>query len=473
MVGTKGAPITSSRLIDLVDYAVLIVAIHSALQIFRSAERQNSDGLYEYRTYIFLGAFVLPFLMAGLAFVNAGPAYEFLGALCQLPIRPFWYRLALAWVPRYLIGSIILSLAGAIYAYVGCEFRSYAHLSQSRMTSVTTTLGLSLVNADVEAGGTPSIRKSHSLILPDSLSRASSIADDVVSHPRAGSGVAFGTTTYAPITPSAESNPGTKSLPGSSNFLPLTRSASIRPSLLITPSRYVVKRPPSAHYCQAPPSPLTRPLEDPMATIASGSPAKAGVSRRDCSPPSPTQRRLHRQRRRVHHQLRLMFVYPLVYILMWLVPFIYNILNYNNHYANHPIFFIRIGQIVCLTSMGFVNSLIFCLREKPWRSILMSGGTLWGSLALWSSPRTSGSTSERGKKSSASRERSWAGSASKTLTRVRNSVRTSANADHTRRAAERARNRLDIEKVERLAAMTQRMERGRIADKKGKERIAE
>jgi hypothetical protein len=158
---------------------------------------------------------------------------------------------------------------------------------------------------------------------------------------------------------------------------------------------------------------------------------------------------------------------------MWLVPFIYNVLNYNNHYANHPIFFVRIGQIVCLTSMGFVNSLIFCLREKPWRSILMSGGTLWGSLALWSSPRTSGSTLEREDRSSASRQRSWAGSASKTLARVRNSVRTSANADHTRRAAERARNRLDIEKVERLAAMTQRTERGRIADKKGKERITE
>jgi hypothetical protein len=471
MVGTKAAPITR-WLIEFVDYAVLIVAIHSALQIFRSAERQNSDGLYEYRTYIFLGAFVIPALMAALAFVNAGPAYEFLGALCQLPIRPFWYRLALAWVPRYLIGSIILSLAGAIYAYVGCEFRSYANLSESCMTSVTTTLKLPLVNADVEAG-TQVIRKAQSLILPDSSSRASSIAYDVVSHPRAGSGVAFGTTTYAPITPSAENNQVTESLPGSSTFSPLTRSASVRPSLLITPSRYVVKRPPSAHYFQGPHSPLTRPLENPMATVASESPVKAEISPRDCSPPSPTRRHLHRQRRRVHHQLRLMFVYPLVYILMWLVPFIYNVLNYNNHYANHPIFFVRIGQIVCLTSMGFVNSLIFCLREKPWRSILMSGGTLWGSLALWSSPRTSGSTLEREDRSSASRQRSWAGSASKTLARVRNSVRTSANADHTRRAAERARNRLDIEKVERLAAMTQRTERGRIADKKGKERITE
>jgi hypothetical protein len=103
----------------------------------------------------------------------------------------------------------------------------------------------------------------------------------------------------------------------------------------------------------------------------------------------------------------------------------------------------------------------------------MSGGTLWGSLALWSSPRTSGSTSEHEKASGAGRRRSWAGRASNTVARVRNSGRTSANADHTRRAAERARRRLDMEKVERLAAMTQRTERGRIADKKGKERITE
>jgi hypothetical protein len=471
MVGTKAASITC-RLIEFVDYAVLTVAIHSALQIFRSAESENSDGLYEYRTYIFLGAFVLPALMAALAFVNAGPAYEFLGALCQLPIRPFWYRLALAWVPRYLIGSIILSLAGAIYAYVGCEFRSYEDLSQSRMTSVTTTLRLSLVEADIEAG-TRGTQKAQTLILPDPISKASSIAHNVVSHHCTGSGIAFGTTTYAPITPSAENNPVTESRPGNSTFLPLIRSASIRPSLLVTPSRYVVKRPPSAHYFQGPLSPLTRSLEDPMATIASGSPVKEGVLRRDSSPLSPIRRPLPRQRRRIHHQLRLMFVYPLVYILMWLVPFIYNVLNYNNHYANHPIFFIRIGQIVCLTSMGFVNSLIFCLREKPWRSILMSGGTLWGSLAWWPSPRTSGSTSEREKGSGAGRRRSWAGRASNTVARVRNSGRTSANADHTRRAAERARRRLSMEKVERLAAMTQGTERGRIADEKGKERITE
>jgi hypothetical protein len=256
MVGNKAAPIPCT-LTEPVDYAVLIVANHSALQILRPAERGYSHGLYQYRTSIFLGTFILPALMAALAFVDAGPAYEFLGTLSQLPIRPFRCRLALAWIPRYLIGFIILVLAGAIYAYVDCEVRPYTNLSQSCMTSVMATLGSSLVNADVEAE-TQGIRKAQSLSLPDSLSRASTIAHDVVSHHCTESGVAFGTTTSAPIKQSAENKPVTKSLPGCSTVLPLTRSASVPPSRLVIPSGYAVKSPLYAHYFQGPLSPLMR-----------------------------------------------------------------------------------------------------------------------------------------------------------------------------------------------------------------------
>jgi hypothetical protein len=349
-------------LIESVDYAVLVVAIHSASQIFRPAGSGNSDGLYEYRTYIFLGALVLPTLMAALAFVNAGPAFEFLGALCQLPIRPFWYRLALAWIPRYLMGSIILVLAGAIYAYVGCESRSYANLSQNSMNPMTSTLGSSVVNADFDTR-IQGIRKARSSSLPDSLHRVSSVAHDVVSHHRRRSGVALKTTAYAPLTPSTENNPFMKTSTESSTFTPLTPLASVHPSLFVIPSRSAVRDPPSAHFFESPISPLKRPMENPITTIASGTPVKDEISQRDCSPPSPAQRHLAHQRQRIQHQLRPMFIY-------------------SNHYANHPIFFIRIGQIVCLTSMGFVNSPIFCLREKPRRSISTSDDTLWGGMAV-------------------------------------------------------------------------------------------
>jgi hypothetical protein len=44
--------------------------------------------------------------------------------------------------------------------------------------------------------------------------------------------------------------------------------------------------------------------------------------------------------------------------------------------------------------------------------------------------------------------------------RVRNSVRTSASDDQTKMASEQARKRLELEKDERLVALTKRMERG-------------
>lgn len=461
------------------------MAVHSALQIFRPAARGISDGLYEHRNLVFAGGFIFPTIMSALAFVNPEHAYESLGAFCQLPVRPFWYRLALSWIPRYIIAFTILSLAGAIYAYVGCEFRSYAHLSQSMQTPMTATLGLSQVDGDLEAGGrahTESIS-----CVSDQSRRASSIAHDIVAAQRKDPAVVFGQTTYAPNKPKKQHFDCTQSLPGSSTTLPPTRTLSVRPNLFVIPSGYTVKPSRSALDLQGPLSPFTQPMGDPLANVVTEPPPQpppelaesqakeqAGAPNRQASPISPTERHMRRQRRRIHRQLRLMFIYPLVYILMWLVPFIQHVMNYNDYYANHPLWFTRLGQTICLASMGFVDCFIFSLREKPWRSILTSDGTVWGSLAVWRSPRASnasfiyGGSRSRGSRG-ASMSHSRGGDAMNTdfsmtgsspqesrVARVRNSVRTSASDDHTKLAAGQARMRLDMEKVERLAAMQER-----------------
>jgi G protein-coupled receptor GPR1 len=99
------------------------MAIHSALKVFHPSTQANLNGIYPYRRYMYAGALLLPSMMAGLAFTNPDSGYLPLGAFCTLPIRPFWYRLALAWIPRYLIALIVIGLAVAIKAYVGFEFR--------------------------------------------------------------------------------------------------------------------------------------------------------------------------------------------------------------------------------------------------------------------------------------------------------------------------------------------------------------
>jgi hypothetical protein len=419
-------------------------------------------------------------MMAGLAFVNTGPGYESLGALCQLPIRPFWYRLALSWIPRYLISLIIFGLAGIIYAYVGCEFRSYANLSQSMQTPMTTTIGLSRIDGDVEtANEIPNAdmadcESSHSR-------RASSIAHDVVASQHRETAVVFGPTIYAPDR-LAPRPVGTQSLPESSTHSPPKRTTSIRPSLSVIPSGYTIKTAPDVLDLHAPLSPLTQPIENPLSCIIpetlventpiETTPVEKSPVRGDPSADSPMQRHIRRQRRRIHRQLRLMFVYPLVYILMWLIPFLLHSMNYNDYYASHPLWFFRIGQTICLASMGFVDCFVFSLREKPWRRIATSDGTIWGSLAVWRHPRRSsvGSMSvnpsgvRHGSRSTVV-ERSMSESVhGGRVARVRNSVRTSASDDYTKLAAEQARKRLDLEKVERLAAMQVRNETRRLEE---------
>ena len=60
----------TSAFIEGADLAVLALAIHTALLIFRKqAARSEEGGLYQYRYYIYAINFLLPILMAALAFV--------------------------------------------------------------------------------------------------------------------------------------------------------------------------------------------------------------------------------------------------------------------------------------------------------------------------------------------------------------------------------------------------------------------
>jgi hypothetical protein len=423
-----------------------------------------SDGLYYHRYKIYIAGILLPAIMASLAFVNPGPGYESLGAFCQLPIRPFWYRLVLSWVPRYCIAAIVLSLAGAIYAYVGCEFRSYANLSQSMQKPTTATLGMSRMGGDVEGGnGHPR----------DDIRRTSSINHDVVSSQRRGSAVAFAPTAFEVDYSVPDNSTLTQSLPESSANLEPKRTNSARPGLFVIPSGYTVRPPPPALDLDGPLSPLSQPTENPLSIVPPEANTKESlgdrIPDRAPSPLSPHERQLHHQRRRVHRQLRLMFIYPLTYILMWLIPFVMHTMNYNDYYAANPLWLVRIGQTICIASMGFADCLIFAIREKPWRHIPTSDGTIWGSIVVWHTPRTSyrGSTDAsthmtNDESPNATRQQSMTESTyGSRVARVRNSVRTSGSDDHTRVAADQARKRLDLEKVERVAEMHAKLEKKR------------
>jgi hypothetical protein len=54
---------------------------------------------------------------------------------------------------------------------------------------------------------------------------------------------------------------------------------------------------------------------------------------------------------------------------MWTFPFAAHALNYNTYRVQHPIYWLTVVQVMCLSLQAGVDSVLFSWREKPWRKI--------------------------------------------------------------------------------------------------------
>lgn len=444
------------------DYGVLVIAIHSALQVFLPGSQATSEGLYPYQRLVYTGALLIPALMAGLAFINKNRGYLSQGAFCTLPIRPFWYRLALTWIPRYLIAMVIICLAIAIYAYVAYKFRSYSEASPSFLTPYGPGVSMPQVprrRATDPAAVTLDIKE------PESTHkrRASSIAHDIVSSPRQAPSVSSTregrNLDSSLLAPEAD----TRSLPGSSVHLPLMHSTTYSSPLSAIPSSDAIRSPDSTVAISnvASPGAVTNAN---CITLIQGSQPPGGSQSRSPSPnSSPSERHMARQRARIYRQLRLMFIYPLVYTLMWILPFIHHSMMYKDKYALQPVWPLRLGAYICMGSIGFVNCLIFSLRERPWNNIPTSDGTFWGSFAFWRTYDHFSIRKSRNNSASHTLQRTTTDGTTIRSERIRTSTtRTSeGSSEYSRVAAGQARLRLDLEREERLVELNARVARRR------------
>jgi hypothetical protein len=401
------------------------MALHSAVEVFYPSTLVSSDGLYPWRRYVYVGALIVPVSMSALAFINPNSGYWVMGSYCMLPIRPFWYRLALSWIPRYIIVLLIIGLAIAIYTHVGFEFRRYSIASESMKASF-------MDRADTAP---PAMQRRR-----DDDRRASSMAHDIVSANRPMS---------PRITTGEIIKPGQTSLhqPERAVSLPETttptspRLGMARPTLLPVPS--------GSSGTVSPTHPLS------LLDVNEGQ--HGGSITHDASHQAQSiDAQVARQRRFISRQLRLLFIYPLTYTLIWLIPFIQHCTFYQDKWAEYPMYPLRVANMLCLTLMGFVDCVIFSMREKPWRSIDNSDGTFWGSLVLrrpfdWKEDHDNQDTNNG--------EQDTAMSTHHTLPegpitgRFRGSVRASASDDYGRNAASQARTRLNMEMEERKARL--------------------
>jgi G protein-coupled receptor GPR1 len=111
-------------------------------------------------------------------------------------------------------------------------------------------------------------------------------------------------------------------------YLPLKRSETIRPPLLAIRSGHTIRTVESPSVLSGilittttttlEPDPFDKSIQPEEPTLS----RKESKKKKEKEEVAPGIRQMARQRARIHRQLRLIFIYPLVYTLMWVLPFV-------------------------------------------------------------------------------------------------------------------------------------------------------
>lgn len=123
--------------IEAADVAVLLIALHTVLYIIRPRRHGGGSGLYPYRYWAYAAVTLLPIIDASIAFAGGMPGFEDTGSMCYLPTRERWYRMYLAWVPRYIIFSLIVIFYVGLFAFVRFAQWRYSRAHWSKRSSGT------------------------------------------------------------------------------------------------------------------------------------------------------------------------------------------------------------------------------------------------------------------------------------------------------------------------------------------------
>ncbi|KAK1990192.1 hypothetical protein LX36DRAFT_716930 [Colletotrichum falcatum] len=396
--------------IEASDIAVVLIALHTAIYIFRPRHSGRQSGLYPHRRLAFSVFVLFPLLMASLAFVNS-PGYANNGEYCYLPIRPEWPRLALSWVPRYMILLTIVALYAYIYIYVTLRMRRFGRLSAMRRASTTQMLDDRHWAHIPSVPATPISRRGSETSMEDESEqrRTSSTATTVTAeiellHSRqkiTWNWPAYGNDDDGQIPVSDVALSPRALEPNASPRCPTFEPISPPPQSYIRRDTADMG-PPSpffqqqhhhhhqqqresfgTHWQQPPPSSPTSARAKSLAniwsilrrgttTLESGDPEQQqqyNNNNNTATPflfhPTMDGTGMAKTRDKIRRQLRLLFVYPLVYILIWAVPFVAHVMRWDNPEDSGP-FAVVLLSLVSLSIQGLVNSCLFCAVEKPW-----------------------------------------------------------------------------------------------------------
>jgi G protein-coupled receptor GPR1 len=346
-------------------------------------------GLNPYSYYVNTIIAIFPIVLASLAFINPEGGYSNGGAICWLPIRPIWYRLALSWIPRYIIFAIISGLSVAVYAHVGHQFRSFRNAWSLHIK--------------------PASEKQHIHPVPP-------IPEPPIPEPERPRKVSFSEAPPIVLSSSvhqAQNAERRSSLPGAM-ALPATATkrtaihrrhttdigclAKTRSLFSAHAEKDQVAQDGNVLWEVAPEAP-TPPADRRESMITNGT-FSSSTSQKSTQtmPLLPSRKRLNDElinsshqppsrdlergltqssaqdivearRQTMIKQMRMTFVYPIVYMAFWIIPFVLHCLQYTGKYANDAPTALAALSTLCIASMGFANGLCFIMREKPWLEI--------------------------------------------------------------------------------------------------------
>jgi G protein-coupled receptor GPR1 len=416
--------------IEASDIAALMIALHTALYIFRPRHSGGQNGLYPYRRYAYAIFVIVPLLMASLAFVNQPYGYVNNGQYCYLPVRPTWTRLALSWVPRYFILITIVVTYALIYIYVTVLIRRFGKASAMGRTSaspypprngqpwlhnpsaampespsivyngVSTSSTISRKGSAVDRDRQESISTVSTLKIDPTIGKEehskpaqpiirkqaikwnwsefgsnSSTADHrddcAPSDPELASPTTLVGFVVEPVCPPAQTRPAVTGAHGSAsssadsgtNFdesiqkSSWTRRLSSVGSSVRRQSR-AMSLPQLIYMLRQGPSHASSASSASSSVFLSGSALDASG--------------MAKTREKIRRQLRLLFVYPLVYMITWLVPFVAHILRWDDPTESGP-FVVVLLSLISMCIQGAADSLLFSTREKPWRHMRGKG----------------------------------------------------------------------------------------------------
>ncbi|KAI9723989.1 MAG: hypothetical protein M1812_000707 [Candelaria pacifica] len=406
--------------IEGTDFAVLVIAIHTALCVFRSGRSSRESGLYRYRYIVYTLWIAIPIVLASLAFANTGLAYMPQGTSCYLPVRPLWFRLALSWIPRYLVFFAIFVIYFAIFIWVKYHFNRLNF--QTNDTYVGQNTGGttfadeqgsrpdSRQRANVRLGSRGStiemLNRQENEVLPATprLNRHGHIPSD-------GSSRSDLRSRKAPPVASAlrgsiqiNDSPSPQSSSHDRNCADYMSDPFIS-ELMAEREKEKLAVPDLIHHksldrdsgigsMSENSSPyddssvvgildaLRDPQAQPLAKPRRGLSSEPRLSNSFITDNLAT-RQIRRRQKAINRQLRLVFVYPVTYCLVWFIPFVNHCLQFSDNYLAHPPFAFLCCAGFSLAFQTAVYCLLFSTREKPWKHIPGSDGSFFGSFMFW------------------------------------------------------------------------------------------